>query len=318
LLPLSNKIDCMKRVLLLLVFCLTASAVSKAQGFYVRMGLGYAVPQAGQTMDGTGTPYNGTTTVIDTNTAYSLKKASFSAGLHGSVGFGYMFNNHVGVDLMMDIGLSMKKLTYNDNNTVIDSVTSDLKIVQQAKTPVMIIPSLVLQTDGDVVNLYTRIGIVLPLGTKITQDQIITNLPGAGAVETDDYNWQIKNSFALGFSATVGVRYKLSDKFSVWGEAGFLSLAVLNNQATLTGITVTQGGQTQTYPPSAVSGATTITYSTNFTANPNDYSHQPAFSQPFSNFNFTIGCTFALGGHHKSNGGGFDNGGYKRKSHSNF
>ena len=310
----------MKKIAILAT-AITLSAFSAgAQGFYFRGGLGYAVPQAAQTMDGTGQIYNGSATPVnDTLTTYKIKKASFSSGVHGSFGFGYMFNQHVGVDLNMDIGLSPAKYTYNDNNVVVDSLPSNVAVTQHAKTPVILTPALVLQTGGEKLNLYTRIGIVIPISTKIVQDQIITNLPGAGAVVSYDYALEVTNNFGLGFSAACGVSYSLSEKMSIYGEAGFLSLSQFVKQSTLTGVIVSSGGQSQSYPPSAVSGTTTINYSNSFTGNPSNTGEQPTYSQPFSNFNFNVGVKINLGGHHKSYSSGTDDGGgFKRKSSHNF
>lgn len=261
-----------------------------AQNFYFRAGFGYAVPQAGQTMDGTATPYNGTQNHLGPNTdAYSIKAASFSAGIQGVLGFGYMINRNVGIQLDAGVGIASRKWTYKLSNVMLDSILSDVSIVQQSKTPVFAMPSLVLQSGGDKVNLYSRFGLVLPLKTKITQDQIISNAPGTGALTVDDFTFEVVNSFSLGISGAAGVRYKLNDRISIWGEVSLISLSVYCKTSDL--VAVSENGRS--VPLSYVNGTTHINYSKNITADSLGQ-NQPTFSQPFSNVGLNAGISVNL------------------------
>ncbi len=281
-----------------------AASTSFGQGFYFRGGLGYAFAQAGSSTDGTGQPYNGTQNNTNSLTTYNLKGASFSAGVQGNLGVGYLFSDHVGVQLDAGFGLSTKKYTYNANNVTVNGVLSNVSIVQQAKTPVVMMPSLVIQSGGDKINLYSRLGIALPLNTKITEDQIITNAPGTGATEVDDFTFKVKNYFSLGFSAAAGLQYKVNDKVSIWGEVSILSLSAYIKEADLTAVTA--NGQSVSL--TQVSGNQTIKYSK--TANVDStYSTQPSYSQPFSNVGINVGISFNLGGgSNHSHGRKTDNG----------
>lgn len=285
----------MKKLLLLCIACIAGQQFSLAQGFYTRFGLGYAMPQAGQTMDGSATPLAGTATNFTSGTtkytSYNLKKMSFGTGLHGVAGLGYMFNRHVGMEASLDFQLSAKQYSFSFHNVSLGGVASDVDIVQKANGGILFTPALVMQTDGQKANLYTRVGIVLPLNAKITQDQIFTNLPGTGAIQSDDYTWEIKNSFSLGFSAAVGVRYAVNSRMKLWGEVSFLSLAVFAKEANLTEVSVNgQGG----YLPQVPEGQRKVVYSNNFTSTSNDYFHQPTYSQPFSNFTINVGVHYDL------------------------
>ncbi len=285
----------MKKLILLCITCTIVHSIAQAQEFYTRFGLGYAFPQAGQTMDGTATPYNGSasnSTISGTNyTSYDLKKLSFSSGVHGVAAIGYMFNKHVGVETSLDYLLSAKDYTFTYHNINISNIASDVNILQRAKNCLLFTPALVLQSEGKRANLYTRLGIVLPLNTKITQDQVFTNLPGTGAIESDDFTWEIKNKFALGFSAAAGVRYQLNNRMKLWGEVSFLSLAVYAKEANLTDVSVNgQGGYLSQVPMDQRK----VVYSSNFTSTTNDYYHQPVYSQPFSNVTVNVGVYYEM------------------------
>lgn len=302
------------QILLVAVVASMVSSAAVAQGFYLRLGLGYAFPQAGQTMYDTPTPYNGFPTGYNgtrTNTAatqvYNIKGASFSAGMQGSIGAGYMFNNNVGVQLDGAIGLGTKKYTFNDDNVSLNvgnnnTIAVNISTTQQAKTPFILLPSLVLQSGGDKVNVYSRFGLAVPLASKVTQDQVITNLPNTGAMTVDDFTWTIKNSFSLGFSAAAGVKYNINDRMSIWAELSILSMTVNAKEQDLK--SWTENGQS--VPLSNYSNAQKITFSKTATLDSN-YSQFPTYSQPFSNIGINVGVTFNLSDRHSTGRRSSDN-----------
>ncbi|MCD6010180.1 MAG: hypothetical protein K0Q79_42 [Flavipsychrobacter sp.] len=254
------------------------STQCSAQGFYFRAGMGYAVPQAGQTLDGAGTLYNGSLNYA--TQSYSMKKASFSAGVHGHAAFGYMAGKNVGMELAADIGLLCKKYEAQISNVTLQGVPYNIRITQQAM-PVIINPTIVVQNGGEKWNIYSRLGLAIPLFTDIVRDEIFTNVPGSGAATTEDYTIQMKNSFSLGFTGAAGVEYRLSSRMSLWAEISILSMSVYIKEAELTAIT--RNGQSYQVPANQVikytrSGVIDTTGNT-----------QQAYSQPFSNFGFNVG-----------------------------
>jgi hypothetical protein len=91
------------------------------RAFIFRAGLGYDFAQAGQSMYDTPIPYNGFPTGINGSRqnssnvqTYSISGASFGSGIQGVLGFGYMFNNNIGVQLDGGLGLTSTKYTFND------------------------------------------------------------------------------------------------------------------------------------------------------------------------------------------------------------
>jgi len=285
----------MKKIIIT-VFILLIAFTGFAQGFYLRLGVGYAFPEAGQTIDGTGQPYNGSSNNSATTETYNLKAASFSAGFQGTVALGYMLSKHAGIQLDANLGLAGKKYTFDDENVTVGGTPSNVSVIQQAKSPFIVMPALVLQTGGEPWNLYCRMGLAVPISTKITEDQVISNAPGTGALEIDDYTFQIKNSFSLGFTAAAGVQYKLNDKVSIWGEISLLSMSVYIKESDLTNVT----SNGQNIPLSQVSGPQMVKYSRNASTDSN-MTVQPAYSQPFSNVGINIGICFKLGDQSHSN-----------------
>jgi Outer membrane protein beta-barrel domain len=288
--------DVMKRLFSLAVMALVFNAGAQAQGFYIKGGLGYGFAQAGSTIDNTSNlPYNGqisnTTSGANSIQSYSVKKASFSAGLNGVAGCGYMFNKNIGIELDAAIGLAAKKYTGTITNIEVDSIASDLSTKQYAKTPVVLMPAIVLQTGGDVVNFYARGGIVLPLNSKIIQEQALTNEPGTGALETDVFTWQQKNYFSLGYTGAIGMQYRRSKNVSFWVEATLLSMSLYTKEADLTDVTVDGSSG---YLSQVPTNQRVVKYSYNVSVVNNDPYHQPVFTVPFSNVGINAGIKYTF------------------------
>jgi hypothetical protein len=272
--------------------------------FYLRAGFGDAFPQAGQTMDGAASlydgsimPYSGSRNYTATTVNYNIKNASFSSGLNTVLGLGYMFNDHIGVQLDGSLGLSTNKYTFNDRNTTIYyssgttsvPVPSNVTVTQRANNSVIFMPSLVLQTGGNPWNIYSRFGLALPLNSKINQDIIISNAPGTGTLTVDDYTFQVKSGFSLGFSAAAGVHYKVNDVFSVWGEVSLLSLSLEVKESDFKNFA--ENGVT--YPVSSVGFPLVVKYSKNATLDSTGTT-QPAYAQPYSNIGINVGISVRL------------------------
>lgn len=277
----------MKRSSLLLLASLFAAS-SFGQGFCFRAGLGYAIPQAGQTMDGTGTPYNGS--VNYATRSYNIKAASFSAGVHTYAAFGYLFNKHVGVEVGADIGILPKKYSYQLKNVTFGSgVPGDVTIKQQALLPIFFTPALLVQSGGEKFNVFSRFGVAIPFSKDVTVDQIQVNAPGTGARTEEDFTFTMQNKFSLGFAAAAGIEYKLSNVFSVWAECSMLSLSLYTKHSELTAVTVNGNS----YPTSSVTGAPPVNYNRSGILDTTGAT-QPAYSMPFSNFGFNVGIKIAM------------------------
>ncbi len=211
----------------------------------------------------------------------------------GFLGLGYMFTNHIGVQLDGVFGLSSTEYIFSDNLFVIHytsgPLTTNIKMVQKANNTVMLMPSLILQTGTDPWNIYTRFGAVLPLSTRITQHLLISNAPGTGRVVVDDFAFEVKNSFSLGISSAAGVQYKINDRLSVWGELSVVSMSLYTKESEFKSFS--EDGFT--YPVSSVNLPVIIKYSkTAFVDSTGTTA--PAYAQPFSNAGVNFGILIAL------------------------
>lgn len=168
---------------------------------------------------------------------YSVKPASYFAGITATLNGGYLVSKHIGVELAATVGASTTAYTYTSttsgilstivSHTGTTSVTFDSvgTVESYAKVPMILIPSLVLQTGGKMWNLYLRTGMALPMRTKlvtISHQQYISNHYAFSNLETTT---EYKTRFALGYSSAAGITCKLTQHLFLWTEANILSLA---------------------------------------------------------------------------------------------
>ncbi|MES2701163.1 MAG: outer membrane beta-barrel protein [Bacteroidota bacterium] len=282
----------MKKTVLLISVLSVLINTAYSQEFYLRAGVGYALPHAGQSIAGNEWPYNGT---VSNSVNYNIQGASFAAGLQAHVGAGYLFTDHIGIQLDATFGLANTVFTFRNNNVLVyytsgSAVLSNVTIDHEASFPLNLLPSLVLQTGGDKCNVYSRMGLAVPLNSKVDMSRTIANVPGTGALTVTTEKWEMKHRFSLGFTAAAGVEYKIGDDMSIWGELSLLSMSAFIKESNLKSY-VYNG---RVISPSQLSGVTSIKYGTNITLDTNDFSRQPAYTQPFSNVSFNAGIRYTI------------------------
>lgn len=286
----------MKRLLLPIVILLANATVGTAQEFYLKGGVGYAVPHGTQPYDAFGNAYSGSynsqyNAAIGTQTSFTIKKPSLTAGLNGTIGVGILVSEHIGVELDANIGLAPRK--YEMNYEESDGVErTQASIEQQANMPVLLSPALVLQTGGEKLSLYSRTGLVIPIQSTYTLESTSTteSLLAVQNIERSIYKEEFKTRFGVGFSAAVGVRYKIAELFSIFSELNVTSLTLYARESEVKEYIVDGVNYTNSIPDEyrttkyefKASGAnnTTNTYST--------------FAVPYGNFGFTAGVLMSL------------------------
>lgn len=282
----------MKKILLSVCLVTFGCAAINAQELSFRLGLGYAFPTASQTLDASGLPYSGNVTYSSANTgdkqSIGMKKASFGSGLKVAGGVQYMFTKNIGAAVDINIGVVNPKYVLQTTNdvSVQKNEVSDNTYTRYAKAPVLLTPSFVLQSGGDILNVYTRAGIVLPLSVQIISEEHDNYQNVAG--DEEQLNKTIKTQFNLGFSGAIGVSYRTSENFSLWAEGNLVSLSIYPKEAEIT-LHTYNGAATAAQPPTG----SKIPYVTNGTPS-NDYNNT-SFSIPFSSIGFMVGGSYHLG-----------------------
>lgn len=206
----------MKKGLLLGALLLGAGAVS-AQSLYVGLQGGY----------GFGTPGDkvGTSTVVsstgDQTTTNNI--TSYGGGTNVGLNVGYMFSEHVGAELGFSYFLGSEV-----TSDMVSVPTGDLTVMRKS-TQMRLAPSIVLTTGGDFA-LYTKAGLVLPVGGST----IINYVDGTNPNSVVERDFEAKGAMSLGFQGAIGANYKLSDNLSIFGELSAVNLRIKSASNTMT------------------------------------------------------------------------------------
>lgn len=290
----------MKKLLIPVVLFMLIATATDAQNIYFRGGLGYAAPHGGAVqgpifsysqnsffpVNGS---YNGTYLPTNTTESFELKKTSFTAGVQGILAAGLMLNKNIGVELAANVGLSTQQMKTQLNSEEVDEKVK-LDVTQQSDMPLMLTPSLVLQTSGKI-QVYARGGIVLPVQAIILQDlsfqQDRLNIADSTYVRrTVNLTEQFNMRFSPGFSGALGAKYKIGKRMSVWAEASILSMTLYYKESVLT--SASENGTSVLSYISPQDRTTKYEFEGNITGNSNIV---PTVQAPFSNAGINVGVS---------------------------
>ncbi len=224
----------MKKLTFILTVLSALSLKAEAEIGYIRIGAGYGAATAGQSRDVDGTPLNGSASYNPTLgfTNMDLKRASYGAGAFANIALGCMINEHVGLELNASFGIAPVKYTSNFSYEDFASKYSyKMETVQCAQFPILLTPSLVLQT-GKKVHLYMRAGIILPALTKLKGD---IQLAQTHSTYTSFVSGKSETYFAFkpGFACAAGLDFKLAKFVKFYVEANSNSLSLYVNGQTI-------------------------------------------------------------------------------------
>ncbi|MBS1690264.1 MAG: hypothetical protein JSS96_16155 [Bacteroidetes bacterium] len=261
--------------------------------WYGRVGIGYAFTQGGQTMSAYGTPYNGSLHYVNNNngstatlTDFEVKKVSFNTGVHAVVAAGYMFDSHVGFELAGQFNIAPFSYTSNSYNYLSSGYNANINILSKAKSPIMLIPSFILQSGEQGFNLYTRVGLVLPVNTKVERTYRFDYLAGGpNGINNKEYTLEESSKFTVGYTGALGFSYKV-DKIKLWAEVNVMSLSVELKEQKVTAF----ANDGRPVPLQYVTPGT-VNYVQSGTYNANT---EPTYSIPFSYIGAMIGISFKI------------------------
>lgn len=272
----------MKKMIFSLMLVILAAQSAFAQSFYLKAGLGYAFPMPGQKFDQDGNFLNGKVLYGSNTEHYNLKTASFSAGAQGALGGGIMISKNIGVEL--DANFNLGPVTYIERHPPTGKIDYYYTAERTANNFVTLMPSLLLQTANDKFNVYMRMGLALPLNAKINLMESYQFTNGT----LGEIDWKVTNYFSLGFTGATGVSMAIGQGFSVWAEAGMMSLSLARKEKDMIAMR-TNGAD---IPLSSVKGITQFHYNKDGYNDP--YGNQSSFGQPFSNLSATAGIKYQL------------------------
>jgi hypothetical protein len=210
----------------------TAKKDKKEIETYFKAGIGYAFNHGGTV------GYAGSSDITNAKFMVERKPTSFSAGAYVNLYGGVMISKHVGAELGLNMGVANKKYTYTEQvyatatNSAPNNFTSTY--TTRGYGLILVSPAFILQSGGEKLNLYTRLGVSVP---------IMNNL------EISSTHYPISNSrlnvvelftmrTSVGFNGAAGVSIPAGKFMDVWCEVNMLSLTAYFKESEVTSFRV--------------------------------------------------------------------------------
>jgi hypothetical protein len=206
-------------------------------------------------------------------------------GFDADVGAGYMFTRNIGAELDVNsfFGLPIK---LTKNNYYSEGAGQTLT-EQYSGTLLQLTPSFVLDLGLDKVDPYARFG--LSIGVF---PQILYKETDVSVTATTSYVGKYMGNVPLGYSAAAGVKYKLDNHFSLFGEFDCNGLNYSPTKYKLTKYTVNGMDELSTLSTRDKEIDFVKSYDASQTISSDSPNKQLRQSFPFSNFEINIGAQY--------------------------
>lgn len=261
--------------------------------FYLRLGLGYAFPHAGNTSGG------GVSSGSQTNNGnlskQSVEKTSFGAGGFATLAGGYMLTEHLGFELGITANLLPPTVEYTESQTNSGNTNSDLKLSTKAKLPIYLIPAIVIQTGGDL-NVYARVGLTVNVAGKLVTDADIKTTIGGSQTSTTQITSETTFRTGIGFQGAVGVSYPVMPKLRLFAEMNGIAVNQYLKEEEITkyiddGMNLTSQLPTNVKKTVYESSISTVA---NSNPSPDEPTKDLMYALPFSNVGIQVGARLSL------------------------
>lgn len=204
------------------ILALSVSLFGFSQQFYGAFSVGYGVGAPGEIL--------GTNNTVDAsaNSTATNNQGSFGAGLNLTLAPGYMFSEHIGIELGANY-LMGSEVDVTSFNVPTGSLTAVSKSTQLRLTP-----SIVISSGSEGVNVYGKAGVIVPISGSTTVN-VTDNI---NPLSIEEYSVESKGDLSIGFTGAIGVSYGFSEKLSLFGEINGVNLRIRGKSQTITSYTV--------------------------------------------------------------------------------
>lgn len=222
----------MKKIYLLL-FAISFTVSLSAQGFYIRAGGGYGLPAATNQI-GLQVLHTENSTTSNPSNTFSTKviTGSFGSGYNFKIGAGYEFTQNFIFSFDIQYLGGRKYATSDIYNYTADTYSGSQKDnFESNATGLLFNPSFVFSAGFGKAAPYGRFGLVAG-SPKITKtESYYYDLDGT---DTRAVTWVYKNGLAVGYSAGIGMNWKLTDNLDIYTEADFTGLTYYAKEGDMT------------------------------------------------------------------------------------
>jgi len=221
----------MKKIILPLFLLFILSGTINSQGLYLRAGTGYGLPVATATI---GEVYQVTYDPSNANnsntTSTKIVSASYGTGLNFNFGVGYKFNENLIFDLNVQYLLGNKFET-SDGYYDMQFPGSESTTNTTSSKGFMFNPAIIFSAGFGKAAPYGRFGLVVSSQTITDNESYYYDLDG---VFQSEKIWVYNKGVALGYSAAVGMNWKLTEILDIFTEVNFISLTYYPSEGEMT------------------------------------------------------------------------------------
>lgn len=253
----------------------------------VRLGVGY---HGG----GVATAEGSELTVTPTSSSEMAVNLSSGPGILVNGAFGMDIMDNVGFDIGLNYLLGSSQTAVNADLTAVNNTKT---VVTAQSTQFRAIPSLVVHTDNDGMNMYGRFGAIIPLAGKTTITRDETNALGTVTTEMET-----SGNPSVGWTGAFGMTFAAGDALSIFAELEGINLAIKNKQRVMTSISGPAGTPSLDQLPE---GTKTVDYVDELTQDsnvdgrpsydPSKASEELARKSSFASFGVNVGVALTIG-----------------------
>jgi hypothetical protein len=221
----------MKKFILPLFLLFALSGTIFSQGIYLRAGTGYGLPVATSTIGEVYTRIYDPANINNPNSySTSIVSASYGAGMNFNFAVGYKFNENFIFDLNVQYLLGSKFETI-DKYVDKDFPGTETTTNSTSAKGFLFNPAFIFSAGFGKAAPYGRFGVVVSSPTITDNESYYYDLDG---VSQYDKIWVYNKGLSLGYSAAVGMNWKLSDKLDIYTEANFISMTYYPTEGEMT------------------------------------------------------------------------------------
>lgn len=209
----------MKKILytgMMLSFLAFAGKVN-AQNFYTELNVGYGWG-LGNTVLGVSEyrDYSGTDSEV------SSIYGTLGGGLNLAITPGYMFNEHIGVELGINYFMGSKVVM----NELTTSLEGRYDKTTAYSNQLRILPAVVVSTGSSTIYGYAKAGLVLPVYGSTVGIKEESNINPVYGPIVEEAHTVTNGSLSLGFRGALGIGYNVTDNLAVSLEVAYTSLTI--------------------------------------------------------------------------------------------
>lgn len=247
-----------------------------ARGEYISINTGYGFSVSSQNIGTISNDGSNTTT-------YGQKNFSFGKGFNFGGAVGYMLNKNVGAEIGFSY-LNSVKTRFNSSHS------NGTEIIDFSSGMFRINPSIVIVSGMSGINPYAKFGAIIGSGFINENDKYTFNANSSTSTQ------KLNGGNAIGLTASLGVKYKLMGKISLFGELNMVNMSYAPTKGEITAYSLNGTDMLA----SLKTNERLTNYLESYTVNPNQPTSdtEPGKSllqkYPFGSFGINIGLIYDL------------------------